>query len=77
MADDETLNAPNEGVDDQTVPVGGDTEDSGAWTKEAQAEYTKKTQALADERKQWDGQRTEQQQQLQQGLPWVQPLTKI
>ena len=75
MADDETLNAPDEGVDDQTVPIGGDTEDSGAWTKEAQAEYTKQTQALSDERKQWDGQRTEQQQQLQQYAQQLQQQT--
>jgi hypothetical protein len=66
MADDETLNAPDEGAENQTEPIGGDAEDSGSWPKEAQAEFTKKTQALADERKNWDGQRTQQQQQLQQ-----------
>ena len=46
----------------------GDGADSGstAWPAEVQAEYTKKTQALAEERKQWDSQRTQQAQQLQQ-----------
>jgi len=70
MADDETLNAPMadepEGADEQSLPEGGEPQDSGSWPKEAQAEFTKKTQALADERKQWDSQRAQQQQQLQQ-----------
>jgi len=46
----------------------GDGADSGnsSWPAEVQAEYTKKTQALAEERKQWDSQRAQQQQQLQQ-----------
>jgi len=70
MADDETLNAPmaeeSSGADEQSSPEGGETPESGSWSKETQAEYTKKTQALADERKQWDSQRTQQQQQLQQ-----------
>jgi hypothetical protein len=65
MADDETLNVPEEGTNEQLPPAGGEDQDSGAWPKEAQAEYTKKTQALADERKQWDSQRAQQQQQLQ------------
>ena len=70
MADDETLNAPmaeeSSGADEQSSPEGGETPESGSWSKETQAEYTKKTQALADERKQWESQRTQQQQQLQQ-----------
>ena len=70
MADDETLNAPmaeeSSGADEQSSPEGGETPESGSWSKETQAEYTKKTQALADDRKQWDSQRTQQQQQLQQ-----------
>ena len=66
MADDETLNAPDEGAENQTEPTGGDAEDSGSWPKEAQAEFTKKTQALADERKSWEAERGQQQQQLQQ-----------
>ena len=46
----------------------GDGADGGnsSWPTEVQAEYTKKTQALADERKNWDSQRAQQQQQLQQ-----------
>ena len=46
----------------------GDGADSGnsSWPAEVQAEYTKKTQALAEERKNWDSQRAQQQQQLQQ-----------
>ena len=64
-----------EDVIDVAAPEGGDTTvdtgdgaDSGstAWPAEVQAEYTKKTQALAEERKQWDSQRTQQAQQLQQ-----------
>ena len=60
---------------DVAAPEGGDSTlehgdgaDSGAvaWPAEVQAEYTKKTQALAEERKNWDSQRTQQQQQLQQ-----------
>lgn len=64
-----------EDVIDVAAPEGGDTiVDTGdgagsggsAWPAEVQAEYTKKTQALAEERKNWDSQRTQQQQQLQQ-----------
>jgi len=44
---------------------GGGADDSGAWPADVQAAYTKKTQALADERKAWETQRTEQTQQLQ------------
>ena len=46
----------------------GDGADGGnsSWPTEVQAEYTKKTQALAEERKNWDSQRAQQQQQLQQ-----------
>ena len=58
--------AAPEGGDSTIEP--GDGADSGAvaWPAEVQAEYTKKTQALAEERKNWDSQRTQQQQQLQQ-----------
>jgi len=41
------------------------------WPKEVQAEYTRKSQALADERRNWESQRTQwstQQQQQQQQL---------
>ena len=45
--------------------TGGDAAEGGAWPADVQAAYTKKTQALADDRKQWAGQRAQQQQQLQ------------
>jgi hypothetical protein len=60
---------------DVAAPEGGEsTVDTGdgansgtaSWPAEVQAEYTKKTQALADERKNWDSQRADQQQKLQQ-----------
>jgi chromosome segregation ATPase len=50
----------------ESSPSGGEASESGAWPAEVQAEYTKKTQALADERKQWEAQRAEATQQLQQ-----------
>ena len=43
-----------------------------SWSPELQAEYTKKTQALAEERKAWDSQRTQQAQQLRQYAQQVQ-----
>jgi hypothetical protein len=48
-------------------PAGDGAESAGgSWSPEVQAEYTKKTQALAEERKSWDTQRQQQAQQLQQ-----------
>ena len=48
-------------------PAGDGAESAGeSWSPELQALYTKKTQALAEERKAWDTQRTQQAQQLQQ-----------
>jgi len=48
-------------------PAGDGAESAGgSWSPEVQAEYTKKTQALAEERKAWDSQRQQQAQQLQQ-----------
>ena len=66
MADDEVVEAPeiSEGASEDTAASGGES-GSGAWPAEVQAEYTKKTQALADERKSWEGERAQQQQQLQ------------
>ena len=72
MAEDDVTVAPDAPVEggvegsisDQT-DTGGDTSD-GSWPAEAQAEYTRKTQALADERRQWEAERTQQTQQLQQ-----------
>jgi chromosome segregation ATPase len=61
----ETLQEVSAETTDAT-PSGGATSESGAWPADVQAEYTKKTQALADERKQWETQRAEATQQLQQ-----------
>ena len=68
MADDEVVDAPEiaEGASEDTAASGGGPSDPEPWSKEVQAEYTKKTQALADERKAWEDQRGSQQQQLQQ-----------
>jgi hypothetical protein len=68
MADDEVVEAPevSEGASEDTAASGGESSDSGAWPAEVQAEYTKKTQALADDRKSWESERSQQQQQLQQ-----------
>ena len=67
MADDDVAAAPEEtGVATEPTDSGGETASSGSWPAEAQAEYTRKTQALAEERKQWESERTKQTQQLQQ-----------
>jgi uncharacterized protein YfbU (UPF0304 family) len=68
MADDEVVEAPeiSEGASEEPVAPGGESSDSGSWSKEQQAEFTRKSQALAEERKTWEGQRGSQQQQLQQ-----------
>jgi len=67
MADEEVeLNADEAGLSESSPSQDSESSGSGAWTPEAQAEYTKKTQALAQERKQWESQRAEQQSQLQQ-----------
>ena len=62
----EELDSPP--VDEGTgiEPIGDGAESAGgSWSPEVQAEYTKKTQALAEERKSWETQRTQQSQQLQ------------
>jgi chromosome segregation ATPase len=69
MADEELVEQVETSTVDETV--GGDQEqsqqsDSGAWPADVQAEFTKKTQALADERRQWENDRFSQQQQMQQ-----------
>ena len=68
MADDEVAEAPeiSEGVSEEPVAPGGESSDSGSWSKEQQAEFTRKSQALAEERRAWESQRGTQQQQLQQ-----------
>jgi RES domain-containing protein len=54
-------------------PTGDGAESAGGrWSPEVQAEYTKKTQALAEERKAWESQRSQQSQQLQQYAQQVQ-----
>ena len=49
MADDEVVDAPEiaEGASEDTAASGGGPSDPEPWSKEVQAEYTKKTQALA------------------------------
>ena len=69
MAEDDVNVAPEQtesSAAPENTETGGDTSSSGSWPAEAQAEYTRKTQALADERKQWEAERTQQTQQLQQ-----------
>jgi len=69
MAEDELIEQVETSTVDETAS--GDQEqsdqsESGAWPADVQAEYTKKTQALADERRQWENDRFSQQQQMQQ-----------
>ena len=65
VAPEAPLNETGDGVTPDQTDTGG-APSSGTWPAEAQAEYTRKTQALAEERKQWDAQRSQQTQQLQQ-----------
>jgi len=69
MAEEDVTVAP-ESTDSDAAPdnteTGGESSSSGSWPADAQAEYTRKTQALAEERKQWESERTKQTQQLQQ-----------
>lgn len=46
-------------------PSGGDPSQMGTWPKEAQAEFTRRTQQIADERRQWEQERQQYQQQQQ------------
>ena len=73
----ESTDAPEEGMESPQPLTEASTdnegEGSGAWPKEVQAEFTKKAQALADERRQfqtqqqqWQTQTQQQQQQMQQ-----------
>jgi hypothetical protein len=72
MAEDEASVAETSApVDTQTS--GEDTGSGGSWPADVQAEFTKKTQALSDDRKSWESeksawnqQRTQAAQQLQQ-----------
>ena len=69
MAEDELIEQVESSTVDETASSdqeqSGQSE-SGAWPADVQAEFTKKTQALADERRQWENDRFQQQQQLQQ-----------
>lgn len=71
---DELESVSDDQMEGQEAPV-ADTEASSpeSWPKDVQAEFTRKSQALADERKQWEAHRDQwatqaqtQQQQLQQ-----------
>ena len=69
MAEDDGNVAPEQfesGETPENTETGGDTSSDGSWPAEAQAEYTRKTQALADERKSWEADRAQQTQQMQQ-----------
>ena len=63
-------------VADNTAPVdtqpSESTPDGGSWPADVQAEFTKKTQALADERKAWEGQRSQWEQQKTQATQQLQ-----
>lgn len=63
-------------VADNTAPVdtqpSESTTDGGSWPADVQAEFTKKTQALADERKSWEGQRSQWEQQKTQATQQLQ-----
>ena len=54
-----------------STPTEGST-DGGSWPVEVQAEFTKKTQALADERKAWESQRSQWEQQRTQATQQLQ-----
>ena len=47
-------------------PTGDGDTSTGQWPAEVQAEYTKKTQVLAEERKAWEALRAQEHQRLQQ-----------
>ena len=68
MADEnEVIVTPEgDGAAPDTTDTGGASDETGSWPAEAQAEYTRKTQALSEERKQWESQRSQQTSQLQQ-----------
>jgi hypothetical protein len=53
-------------------PTSESSTDGGSWPTEVQAEFTKKTQALADERKTWDVERSQWEQQKTQATQQLQ-----
>ena len=66
---EEDVTVATEPIESDAAPenteTGGESSSSNSWPADAQAEYTRKTQALAEERKSWETQRTQQTQQLQ------------
>ena len=74
MADEDVQIVDTEGTAEAASDGEQSTEssESTAWPADVQAEFTRKTQALADERKQWTTERTNQQQQMQQYAQQVQ-----
>ena len=68
MAEEDVTVAPESvesGVAPENKDTGEESSSSGSWPADAQAEYTRKTQALAEERKSWEAERNTQTQQLQ------------
>ena len=69
MADEELIEQVETSTVDETASDDQEQSqqsESGAWPADVQAEFTKKTQALAEERRQWENDRFSQQQQMQQ-----------
>ena len=64
-AEFDATEAPAGASPDSTANTDSAGTNDGAWPKDVQAEFTKKSQALADERRQFDGQRQQWQQQQQ------------
>jgi len=74
MAEDEQIGEVEDSTVDDTASGGEEQSEASdkAWPADMQAEYTRKTQALAEERKQWESERGQQQQQMQQYAQQVQ-----
>ena len=70
MAEDMEVTPSTLGAESPAPAEGGhapapESDSPQSWSPEVQAEYTKKTQALADERKAWESQRDQHNSQLQ------------
>ena len=66
LADQGTAPAEGDAPAESSTPDTDASTTEGSWSPEVQAEFTKKTQALAAERKEWESTRAQQTQQLQQ-----------
>ena len=71
MAEDIEVTPSTLGAESPAPAEGGgapapESDSPQSWSPEVQAEYTKKTQALADERKAWESQRDQHNSQMQQ-----------